>query len=851
MLVGRWGIAVGLSLMFALTPSFGPHRVLIAAGMALGSCVQSAVLQRVIHRTGALPRICTVSDHAFVAVAAIVAPPTLPWGLIVLAITIPLSVIAYGRAFSYQLLAASTPVFLAIGLWRNPELWPIGLAIFTIAGAGSCSLVGFASEEERRVRDRYGDILDQLQVVVFESPGIGQPLSYVNDHVANVLGFTHSDWVRPEWWESRLHPDDHEAWLESNRQSIAGQSHQATYRMFAEDGRVVHFLEITRILPAEKGTTKIRGVLVDISRQAVAEAQASTLGLFVDQIPLAMQILKIKDPDRLDGIRLIAANRAACENVDATLDELVAAWPRRYAVIDNQPGNLEAFAEVRRTGRSLLNHERSWIDRNGSDRRVNIEAFALGGDYVGVSYEDITDRANAEEALRHQANHDALTGLPSRALLTVELDAALRRSEEWGERGALLMMDLNQFKEVNDSLGHHHGDRLLVELGGRLKDLAAEEHLIARLGGDEFAMILANGSPREALEIAGRIGRRFAEPIVIDGVTLQTNVSVGIALYPEHAADGDGLMQRADAAMYRAKTGGTGVALYTPEQSSAGVRRLQLLSDLRTAVTNDELLLHYQPRVLFESGEIEGVEALVRWNHPTLGMLPPDEFIGLAEVSGLIQELTQFVIRRAVADAATFRSLGHDLPVAVNLSVRNLYSPDLVEGILTSLTRHQLPSSSLRVELTESEIMDDPSVAMQVLQRLRSEGVEVSIDDFGTGYSSLSYLRDLPIDEIKIDRSFVADITGGDDVVVRSIIDLGHALGVAVVGEGVETVQQWDHLRRLGCDIAQGYLISRPLPFDALQRFLDDRREFGTPPHLAGGSVADPSATLGAPVTRG
>ncbi|MFN8050943.1 MAG: EAL domain-containing protein [Acidimicrobiales bacterium] len=851
-LFGRWGIAIGLSLVFALTPSFGPGRGWIALGMAAGSCAQSTVLWRVISRHGSLPRACTVSDHVFVAIAGIIAPATLTWGMIVLAITLPLAVIAYQRGFATRLVAVSTPAFLVICLIRQPDLWPIGLAIFAIGGLGSVSLVGFATEEEQRVRARYGDILDQLQVVVFESPGIGQQLSYVNDHVGNMLGFTRADWLQPSWWESRLHPDDHAVWTDSNDRTIAGQSHQASYRMYAEDGRLVHILEITRVLDVGRGRTKIRGVLVDVTRQAKAEAEASQLGMFVDQIPLALQILEIEDPDDISAIRMVAANRMACDNVEATLEDLKAKWPREYATIDSQPGNLEAFAAVRRTGEALTDYERPWVDRNGADRRVNIEAFALGGNYVGVSYEDITDRANAEAALRHQANHDALTGLPNRVLLAERLDAALRAlREEEADRGddaltgtgALLMMDLNQFKEVNDALGHHHGDRLLVELSSRLREIAGGRHVIARLGGDEFAMIIEGGTTRVAFEVATEIGRRFAEPTVIDGVTLQSNVSVGIALYPEHADDADGLMQRADAAMYRAKKGGTGVSLFTPDQSTAGIRRLQLLSDLRTAVGNDELMLHYQPRVDFGTGQIEGLEALVRWEHPTWGLLPPDEFIGLAEVSGLIQDLTQFVIRAAVADCARLREIGHSLPVAINLSVRNLYSPDLVEGILTSLAAHSLPSELLRVELTESEIMDDPAIAMQVLQRLRSEGVQVSIDDFGTGYSSLSYLRDLPIDEIKIDRSFVADITDGDDVVVRSIIDLGHALGVLVAGEGVETVQQWEHLRRLGCDVAQGYLISRPLAFETLVRFLHDRAEFGTD--------GLPTSTLGAPVTRG
>ena len=844
MLIGRWVVGLLLFAIIAALPMFGPDRGWVALAFVGGTTAHNLRLARAVARTGRLPRSMAVFDHTLACVTGLLIPPTLVWAIMVNAIGLPVTVISHGRRFALALLAASVPAYVAVGLVTGADLWPVAVGVFVVAGVGNCGLVGDAAEEERRVRARYGDILDQLQVVVFESPGIGQPLTYVNDHVGKVLGFTREDWLKPSWWESRLHPDDHHIWADSNDQSIAGQSHQCTYRMYAEDGRTVHFLEITRILDAGGGRTKIRGVLVDVTKQRRAEAQASQLSLFVDQIPLALQILQIRDPDDLSAIRLVAANQAACENVQATHEELVAEWPRRFAVVDSQPGNLEAFAEVRRTGKALTNHQRSWVDRHGRDRRVDIEAFALGGDYVGVSYEDITERSNAEEALRHQANHDALTGLPSRAYLAARLQSALDSAAEDEEnRGALLMMDLNQFKEVNDALGHHHGDRLLIELAGRLSAIAGTEHAVARLGGDEFALIV-EGSAHRALEIAREIGGRFAEPIVIDGITLQTNVSVGIALYPEHAADADGLMQRADAAMYRAKTGGTGVALFTPEQSVAGVRRLQLLSDLRNAVHNGELLLHYQPRVSMETGDIEGLEALVRWEHPAFGLLPPDEFIALAEVSGLIQELTQFVIRVAVADIAELRSAGHDLPVAVNLSVRNLYSPDLIEGITRALERHSLPPSALRVELTESEIMDDPSVAMQVLQRLRSEGVEVSIDDFGTGYSSLSYLRDLPIDEIKIDRSFVADISDGDDVVVRSIIDLGHALGVIVVAEGVETAGQWDHLQRLGCDVVQGYLISRPLPYEAIRRFLDDRRDFAGTDSTASGELSTHSAQL-------
>lgn len=825
MLMGRWVLSVLLFAVIAAVPMFGPHRVWIATAFAGLTGCHNLMLGRSIKRTGRLPWAMPAVDHVLVVVLGLLIPTSLMWGIVVNATGLPVTVMNHGRRAAIRLWAASIPAYCLAGWWTHAPQWPIALALFIVAGLGNYSLMGDAADEERRLRDRYSDLLDQLQVVVFESSGVGEPLTYVNDHVGKMLGSTRDQWLDQQWWRSRLHPDDQGAFEELYDAARNGGTHQNTYRMIAEDGRVLHVLEITRVSTSEAGNTNVRGVLVDITRQAEAEAEASQLGMFVDQIPIALQIMEIADPDDIDGIRMVAANQLACENAGTSLDRLTAEWPRRHAVVGSDRANLEAIAEVRRTGVPLTDRQWDWIDQTGTRRRVAIEAFPLGGNYIGVSYVDITTRADAEQALRYQANHDALTGLASRALVAEQLDDALGRCATDGGHGTFLMMDLDQFKEVNDALGHHHGDRLLIELGGRLREIAGE-NLAARLGGDEFALLLENTTARDALAVAADIRRAFAEPIVIDGVRLQTNVSVGIAVYPEHATDADALMQRADAAMYRAKHGGTGVALFTPEQSASGMRRLQLLGDLRNAIDRAELMLHYQPRLDLTTGDLDGVEALVRWNHPTLGMLPPDEFIRLAEVSGLIQPMTQFVIRCAVADAARLEALGHALPFAVNLSVRNLYSPDLIESIESALERERLAPRLLRMELTESEIMDDPSAAMEMLHRLRSRGIEVSIDDFGTGYSSLSYLRDLPIDEIKIDRSFVAAISGGDDVVVRSIIDLGHALGVSVVGEGVETVEQFDHLQRLGCDVVQGYLIGRPMPYDDLQRFVTDRAEF-------------------------
>ena len=456
----------------------------------------------------------------------------------------------------------------------------------------------------------------------------------------------------------------------------------------------------------------------------------------------------------------------------------------------------------------------------------------------------MTDQHRAALGLRHQALHDSLTGLPNRALLHERLAAALDAAEQTGNAVALLFMDLNQFKEVNDALGHHHGDRLLMELGKRLGAIVGADDTAARLGGDEFAVVLSTGvTTRSAMDTAQRIARSFDEPVEIDGITLQTNVSIGIAMSPEHGTDAETLRQRADVAMYKAKTTGVGVSLYSPESDHSSVRRLTLLSDLKRAGDDGQFVVHYQPRIDLATGDVIDVEALVRWEHPELGLLPPAEFIELAEVSGAIQQLTTFVMTAATMEMDALANSGHVLGVAVNLSVRNLYDPLLLNTIASSLAASGLEPERLRVEITESELMDDPALAMDVLSQIRAQGIEVSVDDFGTGYSSLAYLRDLPISEIKIDKSFVADLNLGDATLVRSIIDLGHNLNLRVVAEGVESGPVLRQLADFRCDTAQGYFISKPVPLAELIVLLNRNGD-----HYRGW-LPRPSADVGRSVT--
>jgi diguanylate cyclase (GGDEF)-like protein len=425
----------------------------------------------------------------------------------------------------------------------------------------------------------------------------------------------------------------------------------------------------------------------------------------------------------------------------------------------------------------------------------------------------------------HQAFHDALTGLPNRTLFYDRAQQAILASRRDGEVTALLLIDLDRFKEVNDTLGHHIGDLLLKEVGPRLQDILRAADTVARLGGDEFGLVLRNVTdPDEIGHVVDRITTALEQPFVVEDLRLDIEASIGIALYPEHGEDAETLMQRADVAMYVAKTTNSGHAIYTARLDQYSPDRLSLVGELREALNQRQLVVHYQPKVAMRPRTVEGVEALVRWHHPQRGRINPDEFIPLAEQTGLIKPLTMFVLDQALQQCHAWHQAGHQIGVAVNLSVRVLQDTHLPQDVARLLQAHAVEPRWLNLELTESIIMADPTRAMEILTSLDAMGVRLSIDDFGTGYSSLAYLKRLPVHEIKIDKSFILNMTidDNDAMIARSTIDLGRNLGLRVVAEGVETVQVWDELAAMGCDVAQGYYFSPPAPADTITRWLAD-----------------------------
>ncbi|MEW2033197.1 bifunctional diguanylate cyclase/phosphodiesterase [Streptomyces roseifaciens] len=433
-------------------------------------------------------------------------------------------------------------------------------------------------------------------------------------------------------------------------------------------------------------------------------------------------------------------------------------------------------------------------------------------------------RARAEEQLR-----DPLTGLPNRQWLLERTWSALDEAERAGTRSALVLIDLDRFRSVNDTLGHLAGDRLLLQIAERLRLALPRDAEAARLGGDEFAVLLPTAdSLTSAQRVARSLVAALGSPLDLDGLTLVLEASAGVAVYPDHALDAEGLLRRADVAMYQAKRDRSGVEVYEARRDGNTPDRLGLLGDLRRALDAGDVELHYQPKVGFD-GHVEGLEALVRWVHPERGRVSPDEFIAIAESSGLMPRLTEYVLETALGQVAKWRAMGLEVPVAVNVSPRDVHTPGFAGSVAARLARHGVPAGALQLEITEHVLLEDPQRAADTLAGLTGHGVKMSLDDFGTGYSSLVHLRRLPVSELKIDRSFVARlaIDNEDAEIVRCTLDLAHSLGLLVVAEGVEDDETWERLRDLGCDAVQGWLVAAAMPPDETTAWLRLRNESG------------------------
>jgi diguanylate cyclase (GGDEF)-like protein len=475
----------------------------------------------------------------------------------------------------------------------------------------------------------------------------------------------------------------------------------------------------------------------------------------------------------------------------------------------------------------------------------DVKVFATLAHHLGTAIENarLIERLRTEVSQKeYQSLHDTLTGLANRDLFVARTNDALRESRAGGWSVGVMLMDLNRFKDVNDTLGHHHGDLLLKEVAQRIAIVLPEPGLIARLGGDEFVVLLPQlRNDAQAEEIASRIQVSLQQPMVVDQVQLAVSAAIGIAIAPAHGTEVSTLLQHADIAMYNAKDKGDGgIEIYDADHNFHSTRRLALAGELQAAIADGLLEVFYQPKADLVTGRFTGVEALARWEHPQHGPIPPDEFIPLAEGTGQMRAMTALVLGRVLEQARSWRAQGIELPISVNLSTSSLIDLDFAGQIEAMCRARDVEPSVLVLEITETQMMADPGRTVRLLESLARLGIEFSVDDFGTGYSSLSYLQRLPVHEIKVDKSFVLGMTADDanTKIVRSIVDLGHNLGLRVVAEGVEDRLTWNALAAMKCDIAQGYYLSRPLPGPQLTAYLQTQ------------SVTNPDTAAKAPSRR-
>ena len=556
------------------------------------------------------------------------------------------------------------------------------------------------------------------------------------------------------------------------------------------------------------------------------EHQARALVGHIGTLPAKDDMMRQLVDNSFDAIVTFGADgnvlsyNCAAERIFGVAAPEVIGAPLRALLPDHQNGSFKTFAQAGGIHELEAKH--------GCGRRFPVEAtfsrMQVDEKWVGIAIlRDVTERKLQEAELERMALHDALTGLPNRTLLHDRIEQAIRNAQRARNQMAVLLLDLDRFKDINDTLGHHVGDLLLTEVGPRLQQPLRSADTVARLGGDEFAILLLGPTDLEmACRVAERVVEALRRPFAIQDLTLEIGISIGVALYPEHGATASELLQHAGVAMYAAKRDQLGFVVYSPESDTNSVRQLTLTGELRRAIEDDQLVLEFQPKINAQTAELAGVEALIRWLHPEHGAIPPTEFIHSAEQTGLIKPLTLWVLNAALRALQGWQQEGFGFGVAVNLSVKSLHDPQLPEVIRLLLRSWEQRPELLTFEITESALMADPVTALKVLARISEIGCRLSLDDFGTGYSSLAYLQKLPIDELKIDRSFVVAMTHDDNaaVIVRSVVNLAKGLGLGVVAEGVETEQAFTWLRALGCEHVQGFLFGPSMGSDDFRRWL-------------------------------
>jgi diguanylate cyclase (GGDEF)-like protein/PAS domain S-box-containing protein len=695
---------------------------------------------------------------------------------------------------------------------------------------------------------------------------------YASPQIEEILGFTPEEWcAEPRAWAQQLHPEDRERVLKAEADALAGEPLPTPleYRMLHRDGHPVWLLDEAALVSDSAGDVRWHGVISDITERKQVEAELerrvaqqaavarlgehalegmTTAQLMQEAVAAVAEILDVELTAVIElvpesGALVLRAATGWPESLIGSLHfgaghksqagyTLVTGGPVLVADWEDET-RFEMPAPLRDTGaRSGMS-----VSIEGRDGRFGvlgvqstvIREFNAGdvdfAQSIANVLADALARQATEDDIRHRALHDALTGLPNRVLFIDRIEHALARKRRRTSLSAVLFLDLDHFKLVNDSLGHQHGDELLAAVAPRIKQVLRTSDTVARFGGDEFGILLEDISDvRRATELAERIGSVFTRPFVLAGREHFVTASIGIA-FAEGSESAAELIRDSDAAMYRAKEQGRArYELFDEVMRARAIARLRVENDLRRAVERGELLLHYQPLVSLDDDRLIAVEALVRWQHPERGLIAPVDFIPVAEENGLIEPIGRWVLERACAEAAKWYRSRPDAPISisVNLSPVQVANPGFPDVVAEVLDHAGLDPACLYLELTESSMLQEDEALADVLQKLKRLGVRLLLDDFGTGYSSLGYLTHLPLDALKVDRSFVdgLGVQSRDTAITEAIIAMSKALSLDVIAEGVETAQQAEELRRLGCDIAQGYWFSRPVSADAITEML-------------------------------
>jgi diguanylate cyclase (GGDEF)-like protein/PAS domain S-box-containing protein len=657
-------------------------------------------------------------------------------------------------------------------------------------------------------------------------------MEYVSDGCHNLTGYRPDELMynRRLSYETLTEPEDRARVARVIHAALhSGDAFEVEYRIQRADGQLAWVLERGVGIPNAHGQPAwIEGYIQDISeRMAADEMMREAVRRYESLFEHATEGIFQTTPD---GHYLSANPALARIYGHTTPDDLITHLHDIEQQLYVQPERRAEFVRLMQAQSSVRNFESRVYRRDGSIIWISENARAVKDErgqvlfYEGTVV-DITERREHEAALEYQAHHDSLTGLPNRALLGDRIDQAIAHAWRHGYQVAVVFVDLDHFKLINDSLGHHVGDRLLLEVASRLKACVRGNDTVARQGGDEFVLVLTEQHDEdEMLNVVGRLLDAVSQPWSNNGQEYGLSCSIGISCYPRDGEDPDTLLRSADAAMYQAKASGRNTYhCYTPELNQAISERLELETSLRHALERDEFRVYYQPRIDIASGRIVGAEALIRWDCPDKGIVPPDSFISIAEETGLIIPIGQWILREACRQNSAWRRAGlPPIAVSVNLSPIQFRHTGLVDSVADALADSGLDPGSLELEVTESFVMHDAERINVAMQSLKSLGVDIAVDDFGTGYSSLSYLKRFPVDRLKIDKSFVRDIDSDPDdaAIVRAIITLGHALNLRVVAEGVETAAHLDYLKLHGCDEVQGYYFSRPVPTAAMEALL-------------------------------